>query len=56
MRNFGNFIPEMYGDDGQISQDYLDWLDYEENAATYYEEQWERERDDEISRKGGGDA
>lgn len=49
MRNFGSFIPVKYGDDGEITREYIEWQEWEENKDTYYEEQWEAKRDAEIS-------
>lgn len=48
MRNFGSFIPVKYGDDGEITREYIEWQEWEENKDTYYEEQWEAKRDADV--------
>lgn len=43
------YIPNKYDDDGTISQAYLDYLDRLENEETLGEQEFERERDEQIS-------
>lgn len=45
---WGNYIPPMYSDDGQINPDYVAWQEWQDYAPTYYEEQFEAERDLQI--------
>lgn len=51
MDRWGGYIPERYSDDGCINPEYIAWREWEDYAPTYYEEQWEAERDLEIDRE-----
>ena len=51
MNRWGNTIPERYSDDGCINPDYVAWKEWQDYAPTYYEEQWEAERDLQLEEK-----
>ena len=48
MSRWGNTIPARYSDDGCINPDYVAWQEWQDYEPTYYEEQWEAERDLQI--------
>lgn len=46
--NFNEYIPPKYDDDGQLSQAYLDYLDWLDSKETLAEREYERKKDEGI--------
>lgn len=42
------YIPQKYGDDGQITDEYIRYLNEDEHEQTLAEQRWEAERDERI--------